>query len=73
MNLVADEEVDGHVGELVFLQGLVKTGVVLIRLAGLSSETKATMVSTVFRDHGAELSEAFSAISPGMVRIRHRQ
>jgi predicted nuclease of predicted toxin-antitoxin system len=64
---------DKDFGELVFRQGLVHTGVVLIRLAGLSSETKAAMVSTVFRDHGAELSDAFSVISPGTVRIRHRQ
>jgi predicted nuclease of predicted toxin-antitoxin system len=64
---------DKDFGELVFRQGLVHTGIVLIRLAGLSSEMKAATVSAVFRDHAAELSDAFSVISPGMVRIRHRQ
>ncbi|MDH3600690.1 MAG: DUF5615 family PIN-like protein [Candidatus Tectomicrobia bacterium] len=64
---------DKDFGELVFRQGLVHTGVVLIRLAGLSSQMKATMVSAVFRDHAAELPDAFSVISPGMVRIRRRQ
>lgn len=64
---------DKDFGELVFRQGLVHSGVVLIRLAGLASEMKAAMVSAVFHDHAAELSEAFSVISPGMVRIRHRQ
>jgi predicted nuclease of predicted toxin-antitoxin system len=64
---------DKDFGELVFRQDLVHTGVVLIRLAGLSSQRKAAMVSAVFHDHAAELSDAFSVISPGMVRIRRRQ
>ena len=64
---------DKDFGELVFRQRLVHIGVVLIRLAGLSSQTKAAMVSAVFRDHVAELSDTFSVISPGMVRIRRRQ
>ena len=64
---------DKDFGELVFRQRLVHTGVVLMRLAGLSSQMKAAMVSAVFRDHAAELSDAFSVISPGMVRIRRRQ
>jgi predicted nuclease of predicted toxin-antitoxin system len=64
---------DKDFGELVFRQRLVHTGVVLIRLAGLSSQSKAVMVSAVFRDHAAEFSNAFSVISPGMVRIRCRQ
>ncbi len=64
---------DKDFGELVFRQGLVHTGIVLIRLAGLSSEMKAAMVSTVCRDRVAELSDAFSVISPGLVRIRRRQ
>lgn len=64
---------DKDFGELVFRQQLVHTGVVLIRLAGLSSQMKAVMVSAIFRDHAVELSNAFSVLSPGMVRIRHRQ
>jgi predicted nuclease of predicted toxin-antitoxin system len=64
---------DKDFGELVFRQRLVHTGVMLIRLAGLSSQMKAAMVSAVFHDHAAELSNAFSVISPGMVRIRRRQ
>ena len=64
---------DKDFGELVFRQRLVHTGVALIRLAGLSSQTKATVVSAVFRNHATELSDAFSVISPGMVRIRHRR
>lgn len=56
--------------ELVFRQRQVTAGVVLIRLAGLSSRAKADIVSEVMRDHAAELLHAFTVISPGMVRIR---
>ena len=57
-------------GELVFRQGLVHMGVVLVRLAGLSPRAKAASVSTVLANHEAELLEVFSVISPGRVRIR---
>ena len=61
---------DKDFGELVFRQGLVNFGVVLLRLAGLSPEKKAGIVADVLRDREAELLQAFSVISPGMVRIR---
>ena len=63
---------DTDFGELVFRQHQVTAGVVLIRLAGLSSGAKADIVSEVIRDHAAELLSAFTVISPGMVRIRPR-
>jgi predicted nuclease of predicted toxin-antitoxin system len=61
---------DKDFGELVFRQRLVNSGVVLLRLVGLSPETKAGIVADVLRDREAELLQAFSVISPGMVRIR---
>ena len=62
---------DKDFGEMVFRQNLLSAGgVVLIRLAGLSSERKAEVVSRVFRDRGTELPQSFSVISPGRVRIR---
>ncbi len=63
---------DKDFGELVFRQHRVTRGVVLIRLAGLSSEAKAAIVSEAVRDHGTELTPAFTVISPGMVRVRPR-
>lgn len=83
---VADEEVlqqangrravlltaDKDFGELVFRQGLVHSGVVLLRLAGLANATKAEIVGEVCRDRAAELIGAFSVVSPGQVRIRRR-
>jgi predicted nuclease of predicted toxin-antitoxin system len=61
---------DKDFGELVFRQGLYAKGVVLLRLAGLSQSAKAEIVANVFAQHGSEMAQAFSVISPGMVRIR---
>ena len=63
---------DKDFGELVFRMGQIHAGVVLFRLAGLSPETKAGIVSVAFTDRGHELLSAFSVISPGIVRIRPR-
>ena len=63
---------DKDFGELVFRMGQIHAGVALFRLAGLSPETKAIIVSAAFIHRGRELLSAFSVISPGMVRIRSR-
>ena len=59
-------------GELVFRQGRVHSGLVLLRLAGLANATKAEIVAEVCRTRAAELIGAFSVVSPGQVRIRPR-
>ena len=61
---------DKDFGELVYRQRLVTAGVVLLRLAGLSSEHKAEIVATVLRQRERELSRAFTVIAPGSIRIR---
>lgn len=61
---------DKDFGELVYRQGRVHMGVVLVRLAGLSLQAKAKNISTVLANHEHELLKAFSVISPGRVRIR---
>ncbi len=61
---------DKDFGELVFRQGLHAKGVLLLRLAGLSQTRKAEMVANLLARHGLEMAQAFSVISPGMVRIR---
>jgi predicted nuclease of predicted toxin-antitoxin system len=59
-------------GELVFRLGLVHSGVILLRLAGLTNVTKAEIVAEVCRERSAELIGGFSVVSPGQVRIRRR-
>ena len=61
---------DKDFGEIVFRQRQVTAGVVLSRLAGLSPEAKARVVSGVIREREGEIPGAFTVISPGMVRIR---
>ena len=62
---------DKDFGELVFRERRLSSGgVVLLRLAGLSAERKAEIVSKVFEERGSEFAHAFSVISPGRIRIR---
>jgi predicted nuclease of predicted toxin-antitoxin system len=60
-------------GELVYRQGHVNAGVLLIRLFGLSNEKKGEIVATAIREHADELPQAFSVASPNSIRIRKQQ
>jgi predicted nuclease of predicted toxin-antitoxin system len=64
---------DKDFGELVFRQGQVMEGVVLLRLAGLSPDVKADLAAPALIRHAVELTNAFSVFSPGGLRIRPRQ
>ena len=60
-------------GELVFGEGSLSSGgVLLIRLAGLSAQTKSQAVSDALTRHAAELPNCFSVISPGRVRLNRK-
>jgi predicted nuclease of predicted toxin-antitoxin system len=61
---------DKDFGELVFRQRRVTTGVVLVRLAGLSPTGKAAIVASNVAKHAQELPGNFTVISAGSVRIR---
>ncbi len=62
---------DKDFGELVFRLGRVARGVLLVRLAGISNEAKASTVADAIRRHEKGLEDAFTVISHGQVRIRH--
>ena len=64
---------DKDFGELVFRQGLINSGVLLIRLAGLAPESKAELISSVLENHEGELAGNFTVITPGLVRIRRQE
>ena len=61
---------DRDFGELVYRQRRTTSGIVLVRLAGLSPSRKADLVSTALHQHWAELLHSFTVISPGTVRVR---
>ena len=63
---------DKDFGELVFRRQQINAGVLLIRLAGLSPQSKAELVAVAVRDHSDELPGAFSVLSRGMIRIRNQ-
>ncbi len=63
---------DKDFGELVYRQGLVHLGVVLVRLTGLASITKGRIVADAITQRESETPNAFTVISPGLVRIRKR-
>ncbi len=61
---------DKDFGALVFQQHRVSSGVILLRLAGVSAEKKAALVSDLIKDHGEQLLGSFTTITPRRVRIR---
>lgn len=63
---------DKDFGELVFRLRRVIAGVLLIRLAGLTPDSKAEIVASTVGERGAELTSAFAVVTPGTVRIRRQ-
>ena len=61
---------DKDFGELVFRQGRLTSGILLVRLAGLSPARKADVVSSSVSQHSAELPGAFAVLSARSLRIR---
>jgi len=61
---------DKDFGELVFRQRRAAHGVVLARLVGIASPSKADIVSQAIAEHSREMTGAFTVVSPGLVRIR---
>ena len=61
---------DKDFGELIHRQKRLSSGVLLLRLAGLSPDLKAVMVSAAIERHAAELLGAFTVVSSAAIRIR---
>ncbi|MBD2500485.1 DUF5615 family PIN-like protein [Anabaena azotica] len=64
---------DKDFGELVFRLRRIASGVVLIRLAGLSIISKAEIIANTINEHSSELLGAFTVITPTTIRIRRLQ
>lgn len=63
---------DKDFGELVFRQAKINTGVILIHLAGLHPVKKADLLSTAIKTYSTEFLQAFTVLSPGMIRVREK-
>ncbi len=61
---------DKDFGELVFRLRRIASGVVLIRLSGLSTIRKAEIVARAINQHTNELLGAFTVITQTTIRIR---
>ena len=61
---------DKDFGELVFRQHLLHSGVLLIRLAGMTPDGKAELVAAIVNSHGEELGRAFAVLSKSALRLR---
>jgi predicted nuclease of predicted toxin-antitoxin system len=64
---------DKDFGELSYRQGRSASGIILLRLAELNPDARAALVSDAVSGHEAELADAFTVISPGVLRIRRRR
>jgi len=72
MEFVADESIDRQedFSELVYRQGRLTAGMVLVRLAGLSPGDKAETVVNAIRMHGHAFSQTFTVVTARTVRVR---
>jgi len=64
---------DRDFGEIIFREQQVAHGVILIRLASITSSNKPDIVIDAISQHGHEMVRAFTVISPGVIRIRRFQ
>ena len=61
---------DKDFGELVFRQGRLTSGILLVRLAGSSPAGKAEAVASAVNRHSGELPGAFAVLTSRSFRIR---
>jgi len=61
---------DKDFGELVFRQGRVHAGGVLLRIYGIDPLEKEAVTSSVFAEHSERLVDAFAVVEQRQVRIR---
>jgi predicted nuclease of predicted toxin-antitoxin system len=62
---------DKDFGDLVFRQRLISSGILLLRIAGLSQEVKAAIVAEAISKHGSAMSGQFTVLTSTTLRIRH--
>lgn len=61
---------DKDFAELYFRRGELANGVILVRLFGLSSDLKASLVAEAFRKHAREFAGHLAVVTAGQIKIR---
>jgi len=61
---------DKDFGELIFQKHLFAKGIVLIRLAGISTTKKAEIVYNATKKYNSKMLNAFTVITSTIIRIR---
>jgi predicted nuclease of predicted toxin-antitoxin system len=61
---------DKDFGELVYRLHKAHSGVILLRLEGYTTQERAEMVCKLVEQYHGQLSNAFSVIQKGIIRIR---
>ena len=61
---------DTDFGELVYQSAMGSSGVILLRLRGLSPDAKAAIVAGVVRDYADAIPASFVVVAPGRIRVR---
>lgn len=61
---------DKDFGELVYVNKLIHSGVILLRLDNDSSENKLKVLRKLFKMHLKQLGKAFTVVTENKVRIR---
>jgi predicted nuclease of predicted toxin-antitoxin system len=63
---------DKDFGELVYRRRQQNSGVVLLRLSGLTQQRKVAIAVQVFADRAADFAGAFSVVTETAVRVRRK-
>lgn len=61
---------DKDFGELVYRQRQINSGVILLRIGGLTPPEKTDLVVSTIKKHVHEMGGFFSVLSPTALRIR---
>ena len=61
---------DKDFGELVYRLKKISSGIILLRLAGLSNSDKINLVVSTIKEHEPQLLNAFTVITQNSIRIR---
>jgi len=56
--------------ELIYRQGKLTGGIILLRLHGLSGEKKVSVIMKTLSEHKDELLGSFTVVEPTQIRIR---